>query len=137
MQRIPRPDRESMCRCIRQRRGLRRRRSAPPPGRAGPAPRGADLNPAARAGRAGGGEENLRNEMTRPPFTITTDAADQPSVVSTAASDEIALGIIEPEPAYPSGYWIWGAFDNLRIAALNTAGIAERLILDRCTERTS
>jgi hypothetical protein len=38
------------------------------------------------------------------------------------------LGRIEQDAAGNAGYWIWGAFDNLRIAALNAILIAEEML---------
>lgn len=81
--------------------------------------------------------ESIENALDHKPLSVSRDAALQPNVVSVAGSDEITLGSIEQDAAYGAGYWIWGAFDNLRIAAINTADIAERLIAERFIERAS
>ncbi|MBI2818026.1 MAG: hypothetical protein HYX72_13920 [Acidobacteria bacterium] len=81
--------------------------------------------------------ESLESAVDHKPLSVSRDAALQPNVVSMAGSDEITLGSIEQDPACRAGYWIWGAFDNLRIAAINTADIAERLIAERFIERAS
>jgi len=54
------------------------------------------------------------------------DAA--PSNVSVAGENEIHLGRIEPDPNVEGGMWLWGAVDNLRLAATNAVSIAEELV---------
>ncbi len=56
----------------------------------------------------------------------TEDAA--PSNVSVAGENEIHLGRIESDPNVAGGVWIWGAVDNLRLAATNAVRIAEELV---------
>jgi len=51
-----------------------------------------------------------------------------PSNVSVAGESEIHLARIEPDPGVPGGAWIWGAVDNLRLAAANAVRIAEELV---------
>jgi len=53
---------------------------------------------------------------------------DQPDMVNVAGSNEIFLGAVERDPAVPSGYWIWGTLDNVRLAALNAVEIAEEKV---------
>jgi aspartate-semialdehyde dehydrogenase len=57
-------------------------------------------------------------------------AADDlpPSNVSVAGESEIYLAPIETDPNVPSGAWLWGAADNLRLAAANAMRIAEDLV---------
>jgi aspartate-semialdehyde dehydrogenase len=54
------------------------------------------------------------------------DAA--PTNVSVAGEHEIHLARIEPDPSVAGGVWIWGAADNLRLAATNAVRIAEELV---------
>ena len=61
------------------------------------------------------------------PFSVRHDADAQPDVVAAAGLDEILLGSVERDPASEAGYWIWGAFDNLRIAARNAERIAQQM----------
>ena len=68
----------------------------------------------------------LEAVLDQRPFSVCRE--DQPSVISAAASDDILLGSVEPDPAHEAAYWIWGAFDNLRIAALNATRIAEEMM---------
>ena len=53
---------------------------------------------------------------------------DQPDVVNVAGSNEILLGAVQPDPAVPAGFWIWGTLDNVRLAALNAVQIAEEKV---------
>ena len=66
--------------------------------------------------------------LDQTPFSLSPASADQPNVVSAAGSDSILLGTVERDAANEASFWIWGAFDNLRIAALNTARIAEQMM---------
>ncbi|MFZ0980755.1 MAG: Asd/ArgC dimerization domain-containing protein [Candidatus Acidiferrales bacterium] len=51
-----------------------------------------------------------------------------PTNVSVAGESEIHLARVEPDPSVESGAWIWGAVDNLRLAATNAVRIAEELV---------
>lgn len=61
---------------------------------------------------------------------IQVTAADEgaPSNVSVAGEGEIQIAQIESDPSVASGVWIWGAVDNLRLAATNAVQIAEGLL---------
>ena len=51
-----------------------------------------------------------------------------PTNVSVAGESEIHLARIEPDPNIANGAWIWGAADNLRLAATNAVRIAEEIV---------
>jgi aspartate-semialdehyde dehydrogenase len=51
-----------------------------------------------------------------------------PSNVSVAGESQVVLARIEPDANLPAGCWIWGAADNVRLAAVNAVAIAERLL---------
>jgi aspartate-semialdehyde dehydrogenase len=51
-----------------------------------------------------------------------------PSNVSVAGEGEIQIARIESDPSVANGVWIWGAVDNLRLAATNAVQIAEELL---------
>jgi aspartate-semialdehyde dehydrogenase len=51
-----------------------------------------------------------------------------PTNVSVAGESDIQLMRIEPDVNVRNGMWIWGATDNLRLAATNAVRIAEELI---------
>ncbi len=57
-------------------------------------------------------------------------AADEPAPnnVSVAGEGKIQIARIEPDPSIANGVWIWGAVDNLRLAATNAVQIAEELL---------
>jgi aspartate-semialdehyde dehydrogenase len=65
------------------------------------------------------------------PLRICRGSQKPPSQVEAAGSNEILVDAIEPDAACPEGVWLWAAADNLRLAALNAAQIAESLILRR------
>ncbi len=51
-----------------------------------------------------------------------------PSNISVAGEGQIVLARVEPDPNVARGYWLWGAADNVRLAAANAFGIAEKLL---------
>jgi aspartate-semialdehyde dehydrogenase len=53
-----------------------------------------------------------------------------PTNVSVAGESEIHLGRISPDTNVAGGLWIWGAADNLRLAATNAVRIAEELLAE-------
>jgi aspartate-semialdehyde dehydrogenase len=54
-----------------------------------------------------------------------------PTNVSVAGESEIHLARIEADPGIATGVWLWGAADNLRLAATNAVRIAEELFAKR------
>ncbi|MGH9736921.1 MAG: Asd/ArgC dimerization domain-containing protein [Candidatus Acidiferrales bacterium] len=59
----------------------------------------------------------------------TATAVDPaPTNVSVAGENEIHLGRIQADPNVATGIWLWGAADNLRLAATNAVRIAEELL---------
>jgi aspartate-semialdehyde dehydrogenase len=61
----------------------------------------------------------IEDALDRRPFAVRRHDEEQPSPVSAATGNEILIGAIQPDAANPNGFWLWGAFDNLRVAALN------------------
>jgi aspartate-semialdehyde dehydrogenase len=59
------------------------------------------------------------------PLMIRRGSQKPPSQVEAAGSNEILVDAIEPDAACPEGIWLWAVADNLRLAALNAAQIAE------------
>lgn len=51
-----------------------------------------------------------------------------PNNLSVAGESQAVLARVERDPACNSGYWLWGAADNLRLSAANAVSIAEKLI---------
>lgn len=72
--------------------------------------------------------EAVEEALDQRPFRVSRDLEDQPNVVGVAGSNEIAIGAVERDPAGESGYWVWGALDNVRLAALNAVEIAEEKV---------
>jgi aspartate-semialdehyde dehydrogenase len=72
--------------------------------------------------------EQLQNAFGN--LGIKTVAPDEPppSNVSVAGESEIQIAPIQPDPTVENGVWIWGAVDNLRLAATNAVQIAEKLL---------
>jgi aspartate-semialdehyde dehydrogenase len=79
--------------------------------------------------------EAIQKALERKPFVVNLDPEMQPDIVGVAGSEEIQIGRLERDPAVETGYWIWGALDNLRFAALNAVHIAERLAYERVSKR--
>jgi aspartate-semialdehyde dehydrogenase len=52
---------------------------------------------------------------------------ERPSSVSVAGESQIQVARAEPDAASAGACWIWGAADNLRLAAANAMSIAETL----------
>ncbi len=65
------------------------------------------------------------------PLRIRRGSEKPPSQVEAAGSNEILVDAIEPDSISPEGIWLWAVADNLRLAALNAAQIAEGLIAQR------
>jgi len=72
--------------------------------------------------------EAVEDALNQKPFQVSRDPEDQPNVVGVAGSNEIVLGAVERDPASESGYWVWGAMDNVRLAALNAVEIVEEKV---------
>jgi aspartate-semialdehyde dehydrogenase len=53
---------------------------------------------------------------------------DPPSNASVAGDSQIHLARMEADPNVPSGVWLWGAADGLRLGATNAVRIAEEMI---------
>jgi aspartate-semialdehyde dehydrogenase len=74
------------------------------------------------------GSEQLEAEFTKLGVKIGAMGDIPPNNVSVAGESEIHIARIERDPNVADGVWIWGAADNLRLAATNAARIAEELI---------
>lgn len=58
---------------------------------------------------------------------VTGAGAERPSCVSVASESQILVAGAEADDATRGAFWIWGAADNLRLAAANAVSIAETL----------
>lgn len=71
-------------------------------------------------------EEALANAGIK----ISPSGEMPPTNVSVAGENEIHLARIDPDPNVSGGVWLWGAADNLRLAAVNAVRIAEELLAE-------
>jgi aspartate-semialdehyde dehydrogenase len=71
---------------------------------------------------------DLVASLEGPPLKIRRASQKPPSQVEAAGSNEILVDAIEPDAACPAGIWLWAVADNLRLAAINAAQIAEGLV---------
>lgn len=51
-----------------------------------------------------------------------------PTNISVAGESEIQVSSVRSDPNVAGGIWVWGAADNLRVAATNAVRIAEELV---------
>jgi aspartate-semialdehyde dehydrogenase len=51
-----------------------------------------------------------------------------PSNVSVAGNSDICIAAIRRDASIPTGFWLWGAVDNVRLAAHNAVRIAEKIL---------
>ena len=72
--------------------------------------------------------EAVENALQKQPFRLIRELDSQPDLVAVAGSNEILLGAVQPDPSVPSGFWLWSALDNVRLAALNAVQIAEEKV---------
>jgi len=59
---------------------------------------------------------------------VTDKSEPKPTNVSIAGETKIHIARAESDPNVSSGVWLWGAADNLRLAAANALRIAEELL---------
>ena len=74
--------------------------------------------------------EQFEEVFTKLGVRIAEAGNTSPTNVSVAGESEIQLARIERDLNVADGIWIWGAVDNLRLAATNTVRIVEELIAD-------
>jgi aspartate-semialdehyde dehydrogenase len=72
--------------------------------------------------------EELHQALTRAGVLLSKGDEPPLSNVSVAGESQMRLAPVEPDPLNPNGCWLWGAADNLRVAAVNAVAIAERLL---------
>lgn len=72
--------------------------------------------------------KELDGELAKLGVRITAGSEAPPTNVSVAGESEIHVAPIERDSNVANGIWIWGAADNLRLAATNGVRIAEELI---------
>jgi aspartate-semialdehyde dehydrogenase len=71
----------------------------------------------------------IETALDQRPYSVSREPDPQPDMLAAAGQDGFILGAVERDGAIDAGYWIWGVFDHLRIAALNAVLIAEQMLL--------
>ena len=71
---------------------------------------------------------DLEIELEAAGIHMAESSTDAPSNISVAGESQIAVARIERDAASESAFWLWGAADNLRLAAANALSIAETLL---------
>ncbi|MBS1853629.1 MAG: segregation protein B [Acidobacteria bacterium] len=74
--------------------------------------------------------EGLHSALAGDHISITRLAEEAPSNVNAAGQDGISLSVL-PEEDRPGSVWIWGALDNLRVAAASAVECAETMAATR------
>jgi aspartate-semialdehyde dehydrogenase len=77
---------------------------------------------------APGSPEEIERALAALGAKVSGPGEAAPSNVSVAGESQLQLASITPDPNAASGVWIWGAADNLRLAATNAVRIAEELV---------
>lgn len=72
--------------------------------------------------------EQLESAFSNLGVKIAAPGEAAPTNVSVAGESGIQLARIQPDPNVAAGVWLWGAADNLRLAATNAVRIAEELL---------
>jgi aspartate-semialdehyde dehydrogenase len=72
--------------------------------------------------------EALAGKFTAVGVRVAAAGEPAPTNVSVAGESQIHLAQIESDPNVASAIWLWGAVDNLRLAATNAVRIAEELL---------
>jgi len=72
--------------------------------------------------------EDVHARLARAGAEIGKNHQAPPSNVSVAGENAIFLARMEQDRNVPKSYWLWGAADNVRLAALNAVAIAEKLL---------
>ena len=74
--------------------------------------------------------EKLNETLASPGIRVAKDDDPPLSNVSVAGESEIHVTPVTRDPGTKTGVWLWGAADNLRLAAVNAVKIAEQLLAD-------
>jgi aspartate-semialdehyde dehydrogenase len=72
--------------------------------------------------------EQLEASLSNLGVRVGTAGDRAPTNVSIAGESEIQLARVDVDPSIPTGVWLWGVADNLRVAATNAVRIAEELV---------
>jgi aspartate-semialdehyde dehydrogenase len=73
-------------------------------------------------------DEQIENALRDVGIKIPEAGEQPPNNVSVSGENEIAMAHVQRDPNFSTGYWFWGAADNLRLVAANAVHIAEELL---------
>jgi len=73
-------------------------------------------------------EETLTTKLKTAGFNVVPPAEPSPSNLTAAGEAHPLITVPERDANAANGYWLWGAADNFRLASVNAAQIAERLL---------
>lgn len=73
-------------------------------------------------------EETLTAKLKTAGFKVVPSDEPSPSNLTAAGETQPMITVPERDPNVANGYWFWGAADNFRLASVNAAQIAERLL---------
>jgi aspartate-semialdehyde dehydrogenase len=73
-------------------------------------------------------EETLSTKLTSAGFKVVPADEPSPSNLLAAGETQPMIAVPERDTNVASGYWLWGAADNFRLASVNATQIAERLL---------
>ncbi len=74
--------------------------------------------------------ESISQALTGDHMHVTPGAEDSPTNVSAAGQGDVQVSVV-PDANQTSGFWLWAASDNLRIAALTAVECAETIAATR------
>ena len=71
----------------------------------------------------------VRAALERHPEVRLAKTPDRLGPIDAAASEQVLVGHVHPDPRHPGAYWVWAVMDNLtRGGALNALLIAEAVL---------
>jgi aspartate-semialdehyde dehydrogenase len=72
--------------------------------------------------------EALAEVLRQSGFSLDIDASSPLGNIVAAGDSAIHLALPEDDPAQPGTWWLWGAADNIRLAAATAIKLAEKLV---------
>jgi aspartate-semialdehyde dehydrogenase len=73
-------------------------------------------------------EDEIRRRLQGAGFVSVPEGDPGPSNLSVAGEAQANVSLAHRDSNVESGYWLWGAADNLRLGSVNAIRIAERLL---------
>jgi aspartate-semialdehyde dehydrogenase len=73
-------------------------------------------------------EETLTTKLKTAGFNVVPPDEPSPSNLTAAGEAQPLITVPERDGNVANGYWLWGVADNFRLASVNAAQIAERLL---------